>query len=95
MFSSISFLIIALMICSYIKKDLCHICNFPSFCQQIMGYSDTDVAEYVFSARPSIDQLVKFLCKDLSKTCSVKPPPVPAVIGCNSYFKIVKSLQHT
>ncbi|RWW33945.1 hypothetical protein GW17_00001302 [Ensete ventricosum] len=53
-----------------------------------MGYSDTDVAEYVFSARPSIDQLVKFLCKDLSKACSVKPPPVPTVIGCNSYFKI-------
>ncbi|CAL9056254.1 unnamed protein product [Musa banksii] len=47
-------------------------------CQEIMGYSDTDVAEYVFSARPSIDQLVKFLCKDLSKACSVKPPPVPA-----------------
>ncbi|RRT61132.1 hypothetical protein B296_00023536 [Ensete ventricosum] len=46
-------------------------------CQEIMGYSDTDVAEYVFSARPSIDQLVKFLCKDLSKACSVKPPPVP------------------
>lgn len=46
-------------------------------CQEIMGYSDTDVAEYVYKHQPSINKLVNFLCKDLSKACSVKPPPVP------------------
>ncbi|XP_042418414.1 uncharacterized protein LOC122006832 [Zingiber officinale] len=47
-------------------------------CQEIMGYSDTDVAEFVYSTRPSVDELVNFLCKDLSKACSVKPLPLPA-----------------
>ncbi|WOL14599.1 hypothetical protein Cni_G23379 [Canna indica] len=47
-------------------------------CQEIMGYLDTDVAEYVYSRRPSFDQLVGFLCKDLSNACSVKPPRLPA-----------------
>nr|DAD48943.1 TPA_asm: hypothetical protein HUJ06_018880 [Nelumbo nucifera] len=44
---------------------------------QVMGYSDTDVAEYLFRSKPQIDVLVKFLCNDLTKTCAVEPPPVP------------------
>ncbi|XP_020599701.1 uncharacterized protein LOC110039089 [Phalaenopsis equestris] len=46
-------------------------------CQEIMGYSDTDVAEFVFSSKPSLDSLINFLCNDLSKACVVKAPPVP------------------
>uniref|UniRef100_A0A0D9WLZ2 Saposin B-type domain-containing protein n=1 Tax=Leersia perrieri TaxID=77586 RepID=A0A0D9WLZ2_9ORYZ len=46
-------------------------------CQEVMGYADTDVAEYVYKKKPSADQLVKFLCKDLSEACTVDPPPVP------------------
>ncbi|XP_008782493.2 uncharacterized protein LOC103702007 [Phoenix dactylifera] len=46
-------------------------------CQEVMGYADTDVAEFFFKARPSVDLLVKFLCNDISKACSVKPPPIP------------------
>ncbi|XP_010918470.1 uncharacterized protein [Elaeis guineensis] len=46
-------------------------------CQEVMGYSDTDVAEFLYSTKPSIDSLVNFLCNDLSKACSVKPPPIP------------------
>ncbi|MCL7042125.1 hypothetical protein MKW94_015133, partial [Papaver nudicaule] len=46
-------------------------------CQEILGLSDTDVAEYMFKAKPKIDLLVKYLCKDLTKACSVKPPAVP------------------
>ncbi|KAK9149481.1 hypothetical protein Scep_008238 [Stephania cephalantha] len=46
-------------------------------CQEVMGYSDTDVAEYIYKSKPQIDKLVKFLCNDLTEVCSVKPPPVP------------------
>ncbi|XP_042510073.1 uncharacterized protein LOC122085647 [Macadamia integrifolia] len=46
-------------------------------CQEVMGYSDTDVAEYLFKAKPQIDSLVNYLCHDLTKACSVKPPPLP------------------
>ncbi|KAK4602703.1 hypothetical protein RGQ29_011632 [Quercus rubra] len=46
-------------------------------CQEVMGYSDTDVAEYLYTSKPQIDSLVNFLCKDLTKACSTKPPPVP------------------
>ncbi|KAK6928811.1 hypothetical protein RJ641_005016 [Dillenia turbinata] len=46
-------------------------------CQDIMGYSDIDVAEYVYKTKPQPDQLAKFLCKDLTKVCSKPPPPVP------------------
>lgn len=46
-------------------------------CQEVMGYADTDVAEFVYKKKPSADQLVKFLCKDLSEACVVDPPPVP------------------
>ncbi|RRT67668.1 hypothetical protein B296_00024762 [Ensete ventricosum] len=43
----------------------------------VMGYADTDVAEFVFKTRPSADSLVKFLCHDLSEACSSETPPVP------------------
>ncbi|QCD83607.1 hypothetical protein DEO72_LG2g3953 [Vigna unguiculata] len=46
-------------------------------CQEVMGYSDTDVAEYLYSSKPDIDSLSNYLCKDLTKACSTKPPPVP------------------
>ncbi|KAL9224723.1 hypothetical protein vseg_000732 [Gypsophila vaccaria] len=46
-------------------------------CQEVVGYSDTDVAEYIYSRRPQLDSLVNYLCKDLTKACSKKPPPVP------------------
>ncbi|XP_018676500.2 uncharacterized protein LOC103975445 [Musa acuminata AAA Group] len=46
-------------------------------CQEVMGYADTDVAEFVFKTRPSADSLVKFLCHDLSEACSAETPPVP------------------
>ncbi|KAK7379938.1 hypothetical protein VNO78_32202 [Psophocarpus tetragonolobus] len=46
-------------------------------CQEVIGYSDTDVAEYLYSSKPDIDSLHNYLCKDLTKTCSTKAPPVP------------------
>lgn len=46
-------------------------------CQEVMGYSDTDIAEYIFSSKPSIDALVNYFCKDLTNACMKKPPPVP------------------
>lgn len=46
---------------------------------QVMGYSDTDVAEYLYSSQPQVDSLVDYLCKDLTKSCRTKPPPVPKV----------------
>ncbi|XP_023516412.1 uncharacterized protein LOC111780286 [Cucurbita pepo subsp. pepo] len=46
-------------------------------CQEVMGYSDTDVAEYLYSSKPNLDSLVNYLCKDLTESCSTKPPPVP------------------
>ncbi|KAL3644349.1 hypothetical protein CASFOL_012281 [Castilleja foliolosa] len=46
-------------------------------CQEVLGYSDTDVAEYIYKKKPQHDYLVNFICKDLTEACSVKPPPVP------------------
>ncbi|KAL5975591.1 hypothetical protein ACLOJK_019916 [Asimina triloba] len=46
-------------------------------CQEVMGYYDTDVAEFLYKSKLQLDSLVNFLCDDLSKACSVKPPPVP------------------
>ncbi|KAK7245513.1 hypothetical protein RIF29_40359 [Crotalaria pallida] len=46
-------------------------------CQEVIGYSDTDVAEYLYKSKPDVDSLVNYLCKDLTKACSTKPPPVP------------------
>ncbi|EYU30659.1 hypothetical protein MIMGU_mgv1a021489mg [Erythranthe guttata] len=46
-------------------------------CQEVLGYYDTDVAEYLYTNKPQLDSLVNFICKDLTKACSSKPPPVP------------------
>ncbi|KAI4350715.1 hypothetical protein L6164_005144 [Bauhinia variegata] len=46
-------------------------------CQEVIGYSDTDVAEYIYKSRPDVESLANFLCKDLTQACSTKPPPVP------------------
>ncbi|CAN6680887.1 unnamed protein product [Malus baccata var. baccata] len=46
-------------------------------CQEVLGYSDTDVAEYLYTSKPDLGSLVNYLCKDLTKACSTKPPPVP------------------
>lgn len=53
---------------------------------QVMGYSDTDVAEYLYKNKPDTDSLVKFLCKDLTGSCSRKPPKVPKVIFSDFYM---------
>lgn len=74
------FFIVFLLICSPslatpLAVDLSEIIS------QVMGYSDTDVAEFIFTSKPSLDSLVKFLCHDISKSCLKKPPPVPKVDG--------------
>ncbi|XP_078177235.1 nucleophosmin [Carex rostrata] len=46
-------------------------------CQEVMGFADTDVAEFFYKKRPSIEELANYLCHDLSDACSVKTPPVP------------------
>lgn len=46
-------------------------------CQQVLEFSDTDVAEFYYKNQPSIDQLINYLCHDLSQACSVNTPPVP------------------
>ncbi|XP_021750986.1 uncharacterized protein LOC110716647 [Chenopodium quinoa] len=46
-------------------------------CQEIVGFSDTDIAEYIYARKPQLDSLVNYLCKDLTKACSKRPPPVP------------------
>ncbi|XP_015571636.2 uncharacterized protein LOC8265087 [Ricinus communis] len=46
-------------------------------CEEVMGYADTDIAEYIFSSKPNIDSLVNYFCKDLTNACVKKPPPVP------------------
>eukprot|EP01018_Ginkgo_biloba_P015054 Gb_15758 [translate_table: standard] len=46
-------------------------------CQEVLGYHDTDVAEFLFKNEPQISALSNFLCNDLSRACSVKAPPTP------------------
>ncbi|XP_065850580.1 uncharacterized protein [Euphorbia lathyris] len=46
-------------------------------CEEVMGYADTDIAEHLFTSKPSINELVNYLCKDLTNICVKKPPPVP------------------
>ncbi|XP_075509711.1 uncharacterized protein LOC142546091 isoform X1 [Primulina tabacum] len=46
-------------------------------CQEVLGYSDTDVAEYLYKNKPQLDSLVNYICKDLTKACRSEPPPVP------------------
>ncbi|KAL0337315.1 UNVERIFIED_CONTAM: hypothetical protein Scaly_2006600 [Sesamum calycinum] len=44
---------------------------------EVLGYADTDVAEYLYKKKPQLDSLVNFICKDLTEACNSKPPPVP------------------
>ncbi|KNA07700.1 hypothetical protein SOVF_169500 [Spinacia oleracea] len=46
-------------------------------CQEIVGFSDTDIAEYIYARKPQLDSLVNYLCKDLTEACNKRPPPVP------------------
>lgn len=46
-------------------------------CQEVLGYADTDIAEYLYKKKPQLDSLVNFICKDLTEACNSKPPPVP------------------
>ncbi|XP_020961605.1 actin-depolymerizing factor 1-like isoform X2 [Arachis ipaensis] len=46
----------------------------------VIRYSDTDVAEYLYNSKPDADSLYTYLCKDLTKACSTKAPPVPKVV---------------
>jgi hypothetical protein len=47
---------------------------------QVMGDYDTDVAEFLYKPGAQRAGLSKLLCKDLSKACVGKVPPVPKVI---------------
>ncbi|XVF88693.1 hypothetical protein PTKIN_Ptkin19aG0070800 [Pterospermum kingtungense] len=65
-----------------IEQDAEGICNsecktIERTCQEVMGYSDTDVAEYIYTSKPDIEALANYLCKDLTKSCKTKPPPLP------------------
>ncbi|OAE21090.1 hypothetical protein AXG93_3661s1150 [Marchantia polymorpha subsp. ruderalis] len=46
-------------------------------CQEVMGDHDTDVAEFMYKGNVQRAAVSKFLCKDLSKACVGKPPPLP------------------
>ncbi|KAH8938495.1 hypothetical protein BDL97_16G086100 [Sphagnum fallax] len=46
-------------------------------CQEVMGDYDTDVAEFLYKPGAQRAGLSKLLCKDLSKACVGKVPPVP------------------
>ncbi|GMI94869.1 Sensitive to Salt1 [Hibiscus trionum] len=65
-----------------VEQDAEGICNtecktIEKTCQEVMGYSDTDVAEYIYTSKPDIESLASYLCKDLTKACKTKPPPLP------------------
>ncbi|KAI4377427.1 hypothetical protein MLD38_015052 [Melastoma candidum] len=65
-----------------VEQDAEGICNtecktIERACQEVMGYSDTDVAEYIYKSKPQLDSLVEFLCKDLTSACDAPPPPLP------------------
>ncbi|KAJ4849359.1 hypothetical protein Tsubulata_044277 [Turnera subulata] len=51
--------------------------TIESACQEVMGYADTDVAEYIYMKKPQLDTLVNYFCKDLTDACAKKTPPVP------------------
>ncbi|PPR97624.1 hypothetical protein GOBAR_AA23056 [Gossypium barbadense] len=65
-----------------VEQDAEGICNtecktIERTCQEVMGYSDTDVAEYIYTSKPDVESLKNYLCKDLTKACKTKPPPLP------------------
>ncbi|KAK8523218.1 hypothetical protein V6N13_113170 [Hibiscus sabdariffa] len=65
-----------------VEQDAEGICNtecktIERTCQEVMGYSDTDVAEYMYTSKPDIESLANYLCKDLTEACKTKPPPLP------------------
>ncbi|XP_021276948.1 uncharacterized protein LOC110411220 [Herrania umbratica] len=65
-----------------IEQDAEGICNsecktIEQACQEVMGYSDTDVAEYIYTSKPDIESLANYLCNDLAKACKSKPLPLP------------------
>ncbi|KAK8610392.1 hypothetical protein V6N13_081550 [Hibiscus sabdariffa] len=65
-----------------VEQDAEGICNtecktIEKTCQEVMGYSDTDVAEYIYMSKPDIESLANYLCKGLTKACKTKPPPLP------------------
>lgn len=57
---------------------------------QVLGYSDTDVAEYLYNSQPRINSLFNFLCKDLTKACSTNPAPVPKVNDSYCDIKLLR-----
>ncbi|XP_010541027.1 PREDICTED: uncharacterized protein LOC104814605 [Tarenaya hassleriana] len=65
-----------------VEQDAEGLCNsecktIENACQQVIGYTDTDVAEYIYKSKPELDSLVNYLCKDLTDACSKNPPPLP------------------
>ncbi|CAO2841581.1 unnamed protein product [Amaranthus hypochondriacus] len=65
-----------------VDQDVEGLCNsecktIERACQEVVGFSDTDIAEYIYARRPQVDSLVNYLCKDLTKSCSKNPPAVP------------------
>ncbi|XWS17378.1 hypothetical protein CRYUN_Cryun33cG0062400 [Craigia yunnanensis] len=64
-----------------IEQDAEGVCNsecktIERACQEVLGYSDTDAAEYIYTSKPDIESLVNYLCNDLTKACKTKPPPL-------------------
>ncbi|KAG0592287.1 hypothetical protein KC19_1G239500 [Ceratodon purpureus] len=55
-------------------------------CQEVMGEHDTDVAEYLYKAGSTRAGLMKLLCRDLSKACVAKLPPLPKYRGPEELF---------
>lgn len=76
------------------ENCLCHIpvsrllkCSMYICLMQVVGFSDTDIAEYIYARRPQVDSLVNYLCKDLTKSCSKNPPAVPKVTSSYTWNK--------
>ncbi|KAL3825243.1 hypothetical protein ACJIZ3_021272 [Penstemon smallii] len=63
-------------------------------CQEVLGYSDTDVAEYLYKKKPQLNPFIDFVCKDLTEACSSKPPPVPKAKSPGEPF-VPKSAKET
>ncbi|KAL3825245.1 hypothetical protein ACJIZ3_021274 [Penstemon smallii] len=82
-----------------VEKDSGGQCNsecktIERACQEVLGYSDTDVAEYLYKKKPQLNPFVDFVCKDLTEACSSKPPPVPKARSPGEPF-VPKSAKET